>query len=113
MRTLASGVLLGCLLVVAGCAATPAGMKPWYTLTEESFSPIKAGMQRAEVENVVGPPPQVSRYSGLQTEVWTYQHLAGARMYLTDVTFGPDGRVQLLAQYPDPAHYAPSHSVER
>ena len=51
MRTPASGVLLGCLLVVAGCAATPAG--------------------------------------------------------------GQDGRVQLLAQYPDPAHYAPSHSVER
>jgi hypothetical protein len=101
-------LLLGCLLLLGACAAPPAGLKPWYELSEESFAPITAGMAKAEVEKLVGPPPLVSRYAGLQTEVWTYRHLAGARMYLTDVTFGPEGRVQLMAQYPDPAHYAPT-----
>jgi hypothetical protein len=99
--------------VLGGCVAPPAGMKPWYTLTTESFAPVKAGMAKGEVEKLVGAPPLVSRYTGLRTEVWTYQHLEGARMYLTDVTFGPDGRVQLMAQYPDPAHYSPSLSPER
>lgn len=104
MRQHAVFAVLASTLALAGCADLPAGMKPWYTLSDESFSPIKAGAPKSDVEKLVGTPMLVSKYAGPQEEVWTYKHLAGARMYLTDVVFGPDGRVKLMAQYPDPAY---------
>lgn len=113
MRISALALPVAWLLLAAGCVPPPAGLEPWYTLTEESFAPIKAGAAKAEVAKLVGPPPLVSRYAGPQTEVWTYQLLAGTRMYLADVTFGPDGRVQSVARYPDPAHYSPMSGPER
>lgn len=103
MRFAAAGLLLGALLALGGCVAPPAGLKPWYTLAEESFAPIKVGWTKAEVEKLVGPPPLVSRYAGPQQEVWTYYHLGGTRRYITDVVFGPDERVTLMGQYLDPA----------
>jgi hypothetical protein len=104
MRPNAILTILASMLAVSACAELPAGMKPWYALSDESFSPIKAGAAKSEVEKLVGTPPLVSKYAGPQQEVWTYKHLAGARMYVTDVVFGPDGRVQQMAQYPDPAY---------
>lgn len=91
------------MLALAGCAGLPPGQKAWYALTEESFAPIRAGATQQEVEKLVGAPPLVSRYAGPQQEVWTYYHLIGARRYITDVVFGPDGRVREMGQYPDPA----------
>jgi outer membrane protein assembly factor BamE (lipoprotein component of BamABCDE complex) len=95
--------VLAIALALAGCAAPPAGMKPWYTLSIESFAPIKAGATKADAEKLVGTPMLVSKYAGPQQEVWTYQHLGGTQFYLTDVVFGPDGRVAQMAQYPDRA----------
>jgi hypothetical protein len=103
MRNHAVLAVLASILALAGCADLPAGMKPWYTLSDESFAPIKAGATKGDVERLVGVPALVSRYAGPQEEVWTYYHLAGARRYVTDVIFAPDGRVKQLGQYPDPA----------
>ncbi len=104
MKTPAMFAVIACALAIAGCTTPSPGAKPWYTLSDESFSPIKTGAAKSDVERLVGAPMLISKYAGPQEEVWTYQHLAGARMYVTDVVFGSDGRVKQMGQYPDPAY---------
>lgn len=98
--------LIAALIAGLGGCATDPGVKPWYALHEESFSPIKPGMSKAEVVNLVGKPMLETRFPGLGEEVWDYRHLGGTRVYITEVHFDSAGKVKYYTQYLDPAFYS-------
>jgi len=91
---------------LAACAIDPA-VKPWWTLNEESFVPVKAGTTKDEVRRLLGKSTVESTFPRLKEEVWDYRHLYGPTMvYITEIHFDDKGVVKYYTQYPDPARYS-------
>lgn len=61
--------LAAVLGLLAACATDPA-VKPWWTLSDESFIPIKPGISKAEVQNLLGKPILEMSFPRLNEDVW-------------------------------------------
>ena len=99
-------VLATVLVGLAACATDPT-MKPWWTLNEGSFVPVKPGVSKTEVRNLLGRPMLEMTFPGLSEEVWDYRYLFGTRAYITEIHFDLRGAVKYYTQHPDPAIYDP------
>lgn len=90
--------------VIDGCAMDSA-TKPWWTLKQESFVPVKPGVTKAEVRSMLGKPMLESAFPRLDEEVWDYRYVQGTTfVYLTEIHFDRQGLVKYYTQYPDPAY---------
>ena len=90
---------------LAACAIDPA-VKPWWTLKDESFMPVKPGTTKDEVRRLLGKPISEATFRRLNEEVWDYRHLHGTTfVYITEIHFDGKGVVKYYTQYPDPAIY--------
>ena len=97
-------------LLLAGCAVDPA-VKPYWTLTEASFAPIKAGItDKSEVRNLLGKALLESMFPRQGEEVWDYRYLEGVRPYFAEIHFDLKGKAKYTTYYPDPAYHS-GHSL--
>ncbi len=105
MRIARSMVPAAFLGLLAACAMDPA-VKAWWTLSDESFIPIKPGITKADVRKLLGKPILESSFPRLNEDVWDYRSLHGTTfIYITEVHFDAQGRVKYFTQYPDPAYH--------
>lgn len=88
---------------LAACAMDPA-VKPWWTLNEDSFTPVKPGVSKAEVRKLLGKSMLEMTFPGQSEEVWDYRYAYGTRIYITEVHFDLKGAVKYYTQYPDPVY---------
>lgn len=98
-------VIASVLGVLAACATDPA-VKPWWTLKEESFIPIKPGTTKDQVRSLLGKSMLETKFPRLAEEVWDYRFVYGSSyVYITEVHFDAKGMVTYYTQYPDPSIY--------
>ena len=91
---------------LAACAMDPA-VKPWWTLNDESFIPVKPGTTKDEVRSLLGKSILETAFPRLSEEVWDYRHMRGTTfVYITEIHFDGKGVVKYYVQYPDPARYS-------
>lgn len=96
---------LALVLGIAGCAVDPA-IKPWWTLHQDSFQFVKAGMNKEDVFARVGKAMLVTNFPNLAEEVWDYRLLQGTFVYLCEIHFDSrSGTVKYYTQYQDPAFH--------
>jgi hypothetical protein len=104
IRILELVVLAAVLGFLAACAIDPA-VKPWWTLSDESFIPIKPGISKADVQDLVGKSILEMSFPRLNEDVWDYRSLHGTtQIYITEVHFDRQGIVKYYTQHPDPAY---------
>ena len=105
IRILKRVVLTAIFGLLAACAMDSA-VKPWWALTDESFIPIKPGISKADVQNLLGKPILTTNFPRLNEEVWDYRSLHGTTfIYITEVHFDGQGVVKYFTQHPDPAYH--------
>lgn len=103
LKIVAMATVLGAL---AACATDPA-VKPWWTLKEASFIPIKPGTTKDQVRSLLGKSMLETRFPALAEEVWDYRYVNGTTyLYITEVHFDDKGVVKYYTQYPDPSIYS-------
>ncbi len=75
-------------------------------LTEGRIASLGSGkLTRADVSNLVGRPAEVTKYSGGQTEIWTYRFMDVTERKLGDVYFDAKSGVgKQVTTYLDPAY---------
>lgn len=98
--------LLVAILGTLGACATDPEVRPWWTLRDESFFPIKPGMSKADARKLLGKPWLEKTFRGPDEEAWAYRYVHGTTFYyIAVVHFDGNGAVKYYEQYPDPTIY--------
>jgi outer membrane protein assembly factor BamE (lipoprotein component of BamABCDE complex) len=81
------------MLLAAALACGCAGVGP--ARTDVLFGQVNPGMSHDDVQRLLGPPDETTKFPGIRSETWGYhyQDLWGYTAILS-VVFGPDGRSQ-------------------
>jgi outer membrane protein assembly factor BamE (lipoprotein component of BamABCDE complex) len=93
-------LIVAAAAVVGGCAAHQQG-RAWWTLNEQTFTPITPTTTKDDVERLLGKPLLGTVFRNLGEEVWDYRFLNGTRVYIVEVHFDMQGRTKYYTTYPD------------